>query len=326
MTPTLAARLVALALPLLSLAACGGGGERRYQGWVEADLIFVGPDEVGRVDKLSVREGDTVVVGAALFTVDPDLQRADLEAAAASAAEAQARLARLQHAQQRDEEIAVLEAQESRAKAMLALSTAELQRQKELSARGVATPAQLDTATANFNRDSAALIEIKRQIDVGRLSAREEDIAAARQALAAAEARKAAAQTRLGRRSLMSPVAGVVQQVYYRVGEVVAANKPVIAILPPGNMKLRFFVPQARLPQIALGGRVRAQCDGCGQEIVGRISFIARSAEFTPPVIYSREERDKLVFLVEAIPEQPERLRVGQPIDVMVDSSGNAAR
>jgi HlyD family secretion protein len=112
-----------------------------------------------------------------------------------------------------------------------------------------------------------------------------------------------------------------VQQVYYRIGEIVPSGRPVIALLPPANLKLRFFVPQAVLPQLSSGMRVTARCDGCADDLSARISFIAQSAEYTPPVIYSREERAKLVFLVEAIPDNPERLRVGQPIDVSFDSA-----
>jgi HlyD family secretion protein len=305
----------------LALAACSGSGERRYQGWVEANLIFVGPDEAGRVERLDVREGDIVQTGAPIFAVDADLQRADVEAATGAVAEAQARLSRLENAQQRREEVAVLEAQERRAESALILSTKEFDRQKELAAKNVTTQALLDSANANFNRDRAALDEIKRQIVVARLSSREEDIAAARQSLVAAKARRVASETRLVRRNVASPVAGSVQQVYFRAGEVVPAGKPVIALLPPGNIKLRFFVPQATLSQVATGARVRVHCDGC-EDIAARISFIARSAEYTPPVIYSREERDKLVFLVEAIPENPERLRVGQPVDVILDVAG----
>jgi HlyD family secretion protein len=307
---------------IVGLAACGGAGERRYQGWVEADLVFVGPDEAGRLATLNVREGDSLVTGAPLFSLDTDLQQADVEAAGAAVAEAQARALRLENAQQRKEEVAVLEAQEQRAQAALALSTAELDRQKALATKGVAAQAQLDSANANYNRDRAALDEIRRQIVVARLPSREEDIAAARQSLAAAKARQTASATRLARRDVASPADGVVQEVYYRVGEMVPASRPVVALLPPANVKLRFFVPQSVLPQLAPGGSVVARCDGCAQDVPARISFIARSAEFTPPVIYSREERDKLVFLVEAVPEHPERLRVGQPIDVTLAGAG----
>ena len=133
----------------------------------------------------------------------------------------------------------------------------------------------------------------------------------AESALRAAQARLNSAQTRLTRRKLASPVTGTVQQVYFRPGEMVPAGRPVLSIIPPGNLKLRFFVPQ-----IAYGERVRVSCDGCADDIIARVSFISRTAEYTPPVIYSLEERSKLVFLIEALPDNPEKLRVGQPIDV----------
>jgi HlyD family secretion protein len=308
----------------LALAACSKD-TGRLQGWVEADFVFVGPDEAGRVEMLAVREGDQVAAGAPLFAVDADLQQADVHTAAAQVDEARARLARLESAQQRQEEIAVLEAQESRAQAMLALSTSELDRQQSLSARGVAAQAQVDTARANFSRDKAALEEVRRQIAVGRLSAREEDIAGARQSLAAALARQTASATKLARRKLVSPVSGAVQQVYYRPGEMVPAGRPVLSILPPGNIKLRFFVAQALLPKIALGDSVEVTCDGCAP-LTARVSFIARSAEYTPPVIYSLEERNKLVFMVEARPEKPDGLRVGQPVQVALKGAAVEAK
>jgi len=308
----------------LALAACSKDTSR-LQGWVEADFVFVGPDETGRVETLAVHEGDQVAAGAPLFAVDADLQQADVHTAAAQVDEARARLARLESAQQRQEEIAVLEAQESRALAMLALSTSELDRQQALSVRGVAAQAHVDTARANFSRDKAALEEVRRQIAVGRLSAREEDIAAARQSLAAALARQTASATKLARRKLVSPVSGAVQQVYYRPGEMVPAGRPVLSILPPGNIKLRFFVAQALLPKIALGDSVEVTCDGCAP-LTARVSFIARSAEYTPPVIYSLEERNKLVFMVEARPEKPDGLRVGQPVQVALKGAPMEAK
>jgi len=308
------ARIFLLAVAL-ALAACGKTDTGRLQGWVEADFVFVGPDEMGRVQTMNVREGDTVAAGAPLFSVDDDLQEADVNNANAQVAEARARLKRLEAAQQRKEEIAVLEAQEKRAEAMLALSTAELERQQSLSAKGVAAQAQLDTAKANFNRDKAALEEVRQQITVARLAAREEDIAASRQTLAAAEARRNSAETRLARRKLASPVNGVVQQIYYRPGEMVPAGRPVMAILPPANIKIRFFVAETMLAKIAYGDSIEVTCDGC-KPVSAKVSFIARAAEYTPPVIYSLEERNKLVFMVEARTDTPDGLRVGQPVQV----------
>jgi len=307
------ARAALLALTL-TLAACSNGNGR-LQGWVEGDFVFVGPDEAGRVETQSVREGDQVAVGAPLFSVDADLQEADVHTAGAQVAEARARLARLEASQQRKEEVAVLQAQEKRAESAVALSNAELERQQTLSAKGVAAQAQLDIAKANSNRDKAALEEVRRQITVAQMASHEDDIAAARQSLAAAQARRAAAETKLARRKLVAPVTGSVQQVYYRPGEMVPAGRPVISILPPGNIKVRFFVPEATLPTIALGQQVEVTCDGCAP-VTARVSFIARSAEYTPPVIYSLEERSKLVFMVEARTDTPQGLRVGQPVSV----------
>jgi HlyD family secretion protein len=301
---------------LLALAGCDRPHERAFQGWVEADLVFIAPDEPGRVTMLGVREGDSVATGTPLFALDDDLQNADVSANEAAVKEARARLARAEAQQQRPAEIAVLEAQKQRAVAMLALSTAELERQRQLAEKNVSSKAQLDIALANYNRDEAALEEIQRQIVVARLSSREEDIAAAKQALAAAEARLESTRTRLQRRRIASPVTGTVRQLYYRPGEMVPSGRPVLALLPPANLKLRFFVPEARLPEVALGASVRVRCDGCENDLTARISFISRTAEYTPPVVYTLEERAKLVFLVEARPSDPERLRVGQPARV----------
>lgn len=309
------ARTTILLLSLV-LAACVGGNDGRLQGWIEGDFVFVAPDEAGRVETLNVREGDAVTAGAPLFAVDAELQQSDVSTATAQAAEARMRLKRLEAAQQRTEEVAVLEAQERRAEAMLQLSTAELDRQQQLTAKGVGTQAALDTAKSNFNRDKAALEQVGRQITVARLSAREEDIAAARQTLAAAEARRTSAETKLARRKLVAPVGGAVQQIYYRPGEMVPAGRPVLSILPPGNIKVRFFVGEAKLATVALGDLIEVSCDGCAKQVSAKVSFVARSAEYTPPVIYSLEERNKLVFMIEARTDAPDGLRVGQPVSV----------
>jgi HlyD family secretion protein len=247
---SLARIAIAFAAAVL-LSGCDDGKPPTYQGWVEADLIFVGPDEAGRVATLAVREGNEVMAGAPLFELDSELQAADVHTAAAQVAEARARLARLESAQQRREEVAVLEAQEKRAESAVTLSSAELERVQQLFNRGgIASQAQLDIAKANAGRDRAALDEVRRQITVARMSSREEDIAAARQSLAAAEARRAASETKLARRKVAAPVGGSVQQVYFRPGEMVVAGKPVVALLPPGNLKVRFFVSEAVLPQL----------------------------------------------------------------------------
>lgn len=308
---------IACALLLaLALGACSNDTAGRYQGYAEADLIFVGPDEAGRVVTLSVDEGTRVAVGDPLFEVDPALQAADVDAAKANLAQAQAQLANLQAAAQRPEEIAVLQASERRAEAALDLSRIELSRQKNLNAKAVGSQAALDTAQHTYDQNQAALDEIRRQIDVGGLSARTQQVDAAQRAVDAAQASLVTAQTRLTRRTLAATVAGSVETVYFRPGELAPAGRPVVAILPPDLIKMRFFVPEPDLPKFKIGGQVMVTCDGCAAPLTARISYIAASAEYTPPVIYSLDERAKLVFMLEAKPEDPLALRPGQPITV----------
>ena len=254
MTSSRMALRIGAALALIAvLAACDERKNPGYQGWVEADMIFVSPDESGRVIKLNVREGDEVKVGVPLYSVDDDLQRADLNQ----------NMATLANAQQ------------------------TFDRAASLSKTGSGTQANLDSAVS---------------------------------ALRVAEARVNTSQTRVARRTGFAPVQGTIQQIYFREGEMVAAQRPVLSIMPPGNMKVRFYVPEPDLPKLAVGDEVRVACDNCAGDLTAKIYFIATQAEYTPPVIYSLEERNKLVYLVQARPSRPDVLRVGQPIGVFLNA------
>ncbi|MCJ8142994.1 HlyD family efflux transporter periplasmic adaptor subunit [Ancylobacter sp. A5.8] len=309
-------RMIGVLVCVLILTGCGERGAPQFQGYAESDLIFVGPDEAGRLLTLKVDEGDRVTPGQPLFEVDPVLQQADVDAARGQLAQAQANLDNLKASAQRPEEIAVLEASRRRAQAALDLSQIELDRQKDLYEKKVGSKAAYDTAQATYNQNQAALNEVERQIEVGRMASRDQQVAAAEQAVAAAKASLDAAQTRLDRRALASTHAGSVETVYFRPGELVPVGRPVISVLPPELIKVRFFVPEPDLPRFRLGASVEVTCDGCAVPIPAKVSFISASAEYTPPVIYSLDERSKLVFLLEAKPDDPLSLRPGQPVSV----------
>jgi len=247
-TPRITGVLLAVAAAF-ALASCDRGNDMKLQGWVEADLIFVSPDEQGRVEIEKVREGDHVTKGELLFTLDADLQQADVVV----------------------REAAVTTAEQAFARAKQLLTTSS------------GTQKTYDDA-------EAALRQTKANLDWSK--------------------------TRLARRRAISPGDGTIQEVYYRPGETVQPGRAVMSLLPPGNLKLRFFAPEKQLPAVKYGETVNVSCDGCEAGLTAKVTFIANSAEYTPPVIYSLEERAKLVFLIEAHPDQPEKFRVGQPVTV----------
>ena len=255
----LAAVAAAVGIALAAYAySRNGATQRTFEGWIEAYFIFVSPDESGRVETLSVREGDPIVTGAPLFTLDSELQKA-----------------------------AVAENE-----AAVANAKVTYDRASELLKRAVGSQKVFDDADA---------------------------------ALRTAEARLNSVRTRLDRRRMLSPVTGSVQEIYFRVGEMVQAGRPIVSLLPPENVRVRFFVPQAVLPQMHIGDRIAITCDGCAQGLMARVNFISAQAEFTPPIIYSQEERARLVFRIEATPEQPANLRVGQPVSIALQPSAGVS-
>jgi len=284
---------------------------------MEAELLLVGPERGGRLVGLALEEGDRVAANAPLFAIDADLSQAARAQAVARVAEAEARLADARAAQQRPIDIAVLEAAVERAEAALDLSARDYERNRVLAQRGFVAQARLDSARAALERDRASLDEAQRRIAQARQPARSAQIEAAEAGLVQARAALREAEIGLDKLRIAAPAAGTVEQVYFRAGEVVPAGQPVVALLPPERLKVRFFLPETRLAEARIGRVVSVACDACPSGLKARISFVAREAEFTPPVILSREERARLVFMIEARPlGDVARLSAGQPIEV----------
>jgi HlyD family secretion protein len=237
-------------------------------------------------------------------------------------AQAEAQLANLRKGK-RTPEIDALVAQRAQAEAQLTLSKLQLDRQSKLPVSEVVSQDRLDQLQAAYQRDRARVSELAAQIAVARLAARDDEIDAAEAAVAAARATLAQAEWRLSQRALVAPGNALVADTLYVAGEYVPANSPVLSLLPPGNVKLRFFVPEPVLAGLRIGEEVDVRCDGCPADLAARITFIAPQAEYTPPVIYSRETRAKLVFLIEAKSSRA-GLHPGQPIEVRLRRPGRA--
>lgn len=315
------ARVARLALPALlgtaALAACSERADDALPGYAEGEYVRLAAPLAGTLTKVYFRMGEQAAEGAPAFVLERDAERAEREEALARVQQAQARLADARKGK-RPDELAAVRAQLAEAQAAAALSAADLARQGKLRDAHFIAPAALDAARAGARRDQARVKELQAQLRLAQLGERSDAIAAAVQEQKAAEAQLAQVDWKLAQKARKIAQAGTVVEVFYRVGELVPAGSPVLSVLPPANIKARFFVQEPLLGRLALGQPVSLRCDGCGAPIDATISYIAPSAEFTSPLIYSNDSRAKLVYLIEARPAaaQAMRLHPGQPLQV----------
>src|SRR5215470_391693 len=260
-----------------------------FPGYMEADLVLVGSEQGGRVATLDVDEGDHVKKGDPIFTLESSEQEASVAAAKARVDEAEARLADAKAQLQRPDEIQVLQASLEQAQAMLQQASNNLDRARTLFAKGWITKAQLDDAVAQHDRNQAAVAEAERRINAAKLPGRSDMIDAAKANAEAAHHALDEAEKNLGKRQVFAQADGTVEEVYFRPGEVVNAGQAVVALLPPRNLKVRFFIAEPVRAKLQLDQSVTLTCDP--PALHAKINFIAREAEFTPPVIFSREQR-----------------------------------
>jgi HlyD family secretion protein len=285
------------------LAGCAEKTDSALAGYVEADYLYLAPQDGGVISILNVQEGDAVKASDVLFELDPE--RATHSAAQAkAAADRSAALAADKGA---------LDQQIIEAEAALALARQNFSRSNKLLKQGVVSKERYDSDLMNLRSSEA------------RLDAAKAQKTASQQEWQSADAAARLAEKRLADHVTRAPADGVIERVYRRPGEVVGPGEPVLALLPPANLKLRFYAPETLLSSLAIGAPISFSCDGCPAS-EARISYIASEPQFTPPVIYSVDEREKLVFLVEARPAAPEGLRPGQPVTIAPVPAMFAAR
>ena len=282
-------------------------------GYVEGEPLYLAAPVSGAVAQVYVQRGDRVKAGDKLFVVDPAQLTAQRQQAVAEvgAAQAQAQDARKGL---RPLELAVYDANIAAAEARARDAAADMRRVQPLVRKGIYAPARLDDVRAALQTANAQLVAAQRQRDAATLGAREGQVEAADSRVAQAQAGLSAADARLSDLAPVAPSAGRVEEVFFQQGEWSTANQPVLSLLPDDRIRLRFFVPEQSLAAYRIGSVVRFACDGCASGLSARITFVSPRPEFTPPIIYSREARDRLVYMVEAKPST--RLNPGQPVDV----------
>ena len=291
-------------------------GQFNYLGYVEGETTLVGPPQAGRLVSVAVEKGHDVKAGAALFALDPAQARAEVARAEAAVTTAKSTRDNLLTGK-RQQEIDVIRAQIAQTEASLGLAQKELQRSSTLASTGTAAQSRLDQAQEQVRLDQQRIAELKASAEVASLPARTAEIDAATSRVAEAEAQLAQARAKLADLSPAAPGEAQVDDVFFKPGEWVAAGQPVVSLLRPSDLTLRFFVPEATLAAAQPGRSVEFRCDGCDGLKTAVISHVASQPEYTPPVIYSESARAKLVYLVEARPAAPDpQLRPGLPIAV----------
>lgn len=309
-----------IAFLILSACALGGCSERTpgaWQGYVEGEFVNVATSASGRLDQLLVKRGDEISAGAPLFVLEAVDRAAAQRQAQEDLRQAEARLADMREGK-RPQEQDVTRAQLAQAQADLQRSAAQLTRDEAQFTIGGISRQQLDDSRAAQAANAAHVRQLESALAVDTLGSRSEQLKAQAAQVASARAVLDQAAWRLGQTTATAMQSGRVFDTMYRQGEWVATGSPVVRLLPPQNIKVRFFVPEPELGALAVGRAVAIHCDGCGADVAAALSYISTEAEYTPPIIYSNETRSKLVFMVEARPrpEDAARLHPGQPVSV----------
>jgi HlyD family secretion protein len=308
--------LAAMAL-VICCAGCEKRDPNRFQGYIEGEFVYVAAPYAGELKSLAVRRGDQVKEGTELFALESAPQYAMRDEAQRRLAQLLATLEDLRKGR-RPTEIESLEAQLAQAKAALVRSELEFDRMEKLVERNAVSREQFDTAKSVRDQDRARVAQLEADLRTARLGSREDQIRAAEELVEAQRAVLAKAEWDLSQMSQSATQAGLVFDTLYRPGEWVAAGRPVVMLLPPENIRARAFLPEKEIGRVQVGDRVEVRVDGVAEPFVGKVSYISPKAEYTPPVIYSRETRSKLVFMIEATfdREAGEKLHPGQPIDL----------
>jgi HlyD family secretion protein len=312
------ARLSVAGLALALLAGCGRSGVDGFQGYVEGEYLYLAAPQAGYLRSLDALRGSRVAQGQTVFVVSADPDDQVLAEAEARARSARQKLENLQEPR-RPTEIAALEASLRAAQASLRLAQIQLQQQEALFAQHFVAQVNVDEARSNHDQAQAQVESAKEQLATYRTTlGRQAEVRGAQADLKAATAEAAQKRWVVERKSVPAPAGGQIAETYYRPGEWVPAGAPVASLLPDARRRLRFFVPETAVAAIKPGDAVEAACDGCAAPIRATVDFVSPQAEYTPPVIYSRESRERLVFRVEAVPapDQVPGLAPGLPIDV----------
>ena len=304
----------------LHLSICQASGLPTLNGYIEIEPIRIAASSGGRITQMLLNTGDAITAGQVLFKLDDTNEQAALQAAQARLQQAQAQATDLTTGK-RPVEVVSLQANLQAAQANLKQAESELSRQQRLVKQGYLPKANLDSYIAQRDTAAANVRAANAQIQAAHLAGREQTQVAASANVQALQDTVTQAQWALAQKSISAAVNARVEQRYYQAGEWVNAGAPVLSLLPTNAYKVRFFLPEPQIDNINVGNKLTVQCDGCAKPFTAQIRYIANMAEFTPPVLYTQDQRAKLVYLVEAIPTDTTNLHAGQPVNIILQNA-----
>lgn len=301
------------------VVGCSGHSSGNYQGYVEGEFVYVASPFGGRLEHLNVRRGQTVVLHEPLFKLESEEESAARRQIKGQLAAAKSQLEDLKTGK-RQPELNVIQAQLDQAIAMEKKTVLQLKRDQALVQSKAVSEAQLEESRAVESANQAKIRELKSQLEAAKLPARAAQFKAQTAQAASTLAALDQASWKLNQKSVSATQPGLIFDTLYREGEWVPAGNPVVRMLPPANIKVRFFVSETELGKLKIGQTITILCDGCKADIPAVITYISNEAEYTPPIIYSNETRSKLIYMLEAHPtiEQAPLLHPGQPVDVRI--------
>lgn len=300
----------------LFIASCSSH-HQHLLGYIEGRYVYLSSSLGGQLIQLTVQKGETVKPNQLAFKLDPEPEMSQLKAAQAQLLSAQNDLKNLQLGE-RSTVISRLQAQISQAKASLIYSKKMMERNEILRKTGTISQAVYDQSRSQYENDLEKIREGEANLAEAKLGARNHLIMSAQAKVDAAQDVVNQNEWMLAQKSIVIPKGGYIQDTLFRQNEFVPAGKPVISLLPPENKLLIFFVPEKNLSQIKTGETIHFTCDNCEKRLTATIDYISSEAEYTPPVIYSNESKEKLVYWVEAKMDEnvSKHLHPGQPVEV----------
>lgn len=310
-------QVTGLIAAVLSLGGCDNASSSGFSGYANGDFIYLSHNSTEKIDKILVRKGSHVKKGQALVMMENFSSANSLNI---SEKNYQAELALLRNMEsgERPEELAIIRSRLEQAKSAASVAKIHMDRNRELYMSEVISKLDWDTIKADYAQKKAQVNELNNQLKARELPARKEQIQSQQLRVESARLQREKARWNSQQNTIIAPQDGVVFDIIYRAGERPLAGNPIISLLPPQNIKVRFFVPENQLGSVSLARKVNFFCDGCPTPLTGHINYISAQAEYSPPIIYSTARREKLLFMAEAVPDEKHALalKLGQPVEV----------